>query len=94
MNAPIQLTTLQQWNELEPVSSINTVTRDNRNKILNLYRLYVRNRYVCPTCPSAVWSALTELKSFIEQNRSRMEAMQAEQDVNQYKSTTNGQENV
>lgn len=85
MNAPIQLTSLEQWNELEPLSKINTVDRNNRNRILNAYRSYVRNRYVCPTCPSAVWQALTDVKAFIEQHRGRMEEMQAERDINQYK---------
>lgn len=85
MNAPIQLTSLEQWREIEPLSKINTVDRNNRHLILNVYRSYVRNRYVCPTCPSAVWQALTDVKAFIEQHRGRMEEMQAERDVNKYK---------
>lgn len=89
MNPPIQLTTIEQWDELLPILNINTIDRNNRNTILNLYRSYVRNRYVCPNCPSALWSALTDLKQFIEQNRERMEQLrmeQAQRDVEEFKS--------
>lgn len=42
------------------------VQRDDVHRIINAYRVHIRNRYVCPTCPSAIWEALKSIKAFVE----------------------------
>lgn len=76
---------LQDWQELLSIAHINTIDRNNTPTIIALYQRHINNRYVCPSCPSAVWQALTGLKAYVEQHRKEWELRQAEQDLQDYK---------
>ena len=82
-----QIESLDEWHQLAAIAAIDMVDRNNTNTIIAAYRTYVHNRYICPTCPSAVWSALTFVRDFVERHRSEWEQKQRQQDVIDYKNT-------
>ena len=81
-----EIGTLQEWQKLRPLADVHTVTRELTGEIISAYQTYVRNRHICRSCPSAVWAALTDVKEFINRNRAKWDAVQAEQDVKDYRS--------
>lgn len=83
--------TLEDYNEIKALAQINTVQRDQVHRIVNAYKRFVINRYVCPNCPGAIWEALKSLKDLHGRIAAGWEAEIIRLAVEDYKQNNNNE---
>lgn len=63
---------------------------NQRHEIANFHSEFIAHGKVCLSCNDAIWTALKNIKAFWIQQKEELDKRFAEQDLNDYKSNTNG----
>lgn len=79
----------KDYEEIKHLAQLNSVERNMVHRIINARKTFIRNGHICATCPSAIWSALTEIKHLHERIQEEWEQRIADEDsarqVQEYK---------
>lgn len=80
----MDITTREQYHVIEAIAQWSTIKSENVNHLIATYKNYVRNEYVCSSCPSKLWQALQAIKELYQRIKKTWEERNAEEDVKGY----------